>query len=209
LTLVLLLTLSAGALYGKFSQRWGPPVDLVAAAARLETLPVQLGDWKMTEQVPIAKSVAEMLQCAGSLHRRYVHTPTGRVVDFAIIAGPPGPTAVHTPEICYSSRVHDLIGERQSVEINSSSGGPHSFWRNDFSTKNPLADNLRVYYAWSPGRAWEASKSPRYKYAADPLLYKIQLASTVRAGTKDDSTDSCREFLEAFLQSGWPVVQRH
>ena len=201
------LTLSAGALYGKYSQRWGPTVDLNAAAARLDKLPDQLGDWKLVERLTMDKANEEMLQCAGYLFRRYVNERTGQAISVAIIVGPPGPTAVHTPEICYSSRAYDVSGERRRVVFDSSPSGNHSLWSNDFSTKNPLADNLRVYYGWSRGQSWEASDSPRYQFAAEPLLYKIQLAVTIGPGANDKKPDACREFLEIFLKSGWPILK--
>ena len=98
LALGVLLTLSSGVLYGKYSQRWGPPADLTGAAAQLEKLPRQLGNWKLAEERPMEDSTVEMLECAGYVNRRYVNQQSGQTVNLAIIVGPAGPTAVHTPE---------------------------------------------------------------------------------------------------------------
>jgi len=206
LALGILLTLSAGALYGKYSQRWGPPADLTTAAAQLERLPGQLGNWKLAEELPMEDSSVQMLECAGYVNRRYVNQQSGQIVNLAIIVGPAGPTAVHTPEICFSSRAYDLQRERQRIVLESSPTKKHAFWRVDFSTKNALADDLRVYYAWSLGRTWEASASPRYEFAAQPYLFKLQLAGAVRPGTVGKDSDPCREFLEELLKSSWTTA---
>jgi hypothetical protein len=206
LTLGLFLTLSAGALYGKYSQRWGPPADLTAAAMRLEALPHQIGNWKVVEETPMEDSTIEMLECAGYVNRKYVNQLSGQTVNLAIIVGPPGPTAVHTPEVCYSSRAYEVQGDRKKIDLSSSPTAMHSFWCIDFSTKNALADGLRVYYAWNAGNSWEASESPRYEFAAKPLLYKLQLAGAIRPNTNEKDADPCRDFLEQLLKMNWTTA---
>lgn len=202
------LTLSAGVLYGQYSQRWGPPADLTAAATHLASLPHQIGNWKLAEESPMQKSTQEMLQCAGYVNRSYINQQTGQTVNLAIIVGPAGPTAVHTPEICYSSRAYDVQGDRQKIVLESSPSAKNSFWSVDFTTKNPLADGLRVYYAWNQGDAWQASASPRYEFAAAPMLYKLQLAGPIGRSKNEKASDPGREFLEELLKTGWKTADR-
>jgi hypothetical protein len=204
LAAALLITLTGGALYGRYAQRWGPPVDMVAAADKLEQLPRQFGDWSLVEDLPFDEATRTMLECAGHVNRRYINRVTGQGVNLAIIVGPPGPTSVHTPEICFSSRAYQQQGNRTRLELEEGAGASDSFWSLDFTTQNVLADGLRVYYAWSRGNAWEASDSPRYKFAAAPFLYKLQLAAPVPAGAGAGGADVGKEFLQEFLQSGWP-----
>ena len=199
------IVLSAGVLYGHYSQRWGPPADLVAAGSHLDSLPRQLGEWQVAEELPMGASALAMLECAGCVNRRYVNQESGETVSVAIIVGPAGPTAVHTPEICFSSRAYDLQDQRKSVVIGAAPDAEHSFWRVSFKTRNVLADELRVYYAWSRGERWEASTSPRVKFAAAPLLYKIQLAGLTASGTKTVDSDPCRQFLDELLDSEWKL----
>jgi hypothetical protein len=110
---------------------------------------------------------------------------------------------VHTPEICFSSREYDITNDRTKTIVESSTGQRHSFWKVDFTTRNALADGLRVYYAWSRGDVWQAADSPRFKLAGGPLLYKIQLATYVSPYLGNDAADPGRQFLEDFLQSAW------
>lgn len=199
------IVLSAGALYGHFSSRWGASADLVAAGSHLDSFPDQLGKWQLVEELPMDNTTLNMLECAGYVNRRYVNQESGEEVRVAIIVGPAGPTAVHTPEICYSSRAYDLQDQRRSVVISAAADAEHTFWCVDFKMRHVLAEQLRVYYAWSLGERWEAATSPRVSFAAEPMLYKIQLASTIPPAVQAVDSDPCRQFLEELLESGWAI----
>jgi Protein of unknown function (DUF3485) len=208
LTLAIAVTLLGGVLYGNYSQRWGAPADLVAAGAHLAEMPRQIGRWSVSEESPIEKSALQMLECAGYANRRYIHQDSGQTISVTILVGPPGPIAVHTPEICFSSRAYDIQGDRKVVGVMGTADAENTFWRTDFKTKNAFADALRVYYAWSRGGPWKASAKPRFECAAAPLLYKIQLATPLARGTDESSTDPGREFLKDLLTSGWMLGSR-
>jgi len=205
LAIAVLFTLTAGVLYGSYSNRWGPPADLLAAAKQLEKMPQQIGNWKMVEKLSMGETAIQMLECAGYVNRRYINQESGESVTVAIIVGPPGPTAVHTPEVCFSSRAYDNQSERQEAYLQSSAG-EHSFWNVDFTSRSPFADKLRVYYAWSKGELWEASSAPRYEFAASPVLYKIQLAVPVPPQQDSDTADTGLIFLKALTNSDWSMA---
>jgi hypothetical protein len=197
------LIVMGGALYGSYSHRWGPPTDLVAMGQAVQEMPERLGNWSMIDEAPMEKSALEMLECAGYVNRRYQHGSSGKIVNLAIIVGPPGPMAVHTPEICFSSRAYEQQSPRERKDLQSPQSEAHSFWCLDFDTKNVLANKLRVYYAWSRGRQWLASERPRYEFAAAPVLYKLQLAADVPPGGMAGDADSGQEFLQALIDSNW------
>jgi hypothetical protein len=184
-------------------QRWNAPAELTAAAAELAKFPGEIGRWTAVEDMPIEDPALQMLESAGYVHRRYVNRDTGQSIQLVIIVGPPGPTAAHTPEICFSSRAYNITNERTKTIVESSTGQRHSFWIIDFTTRNAFADGLRVYYAWSQGSAWLAADFPRFELAGGPLLYKIQLATYVSPYLGEGTTDPGRQFLDEFLQSAW------
>src|SRR5262245_53263400 len=102
------ITVATGFVHGRLTQRWGPPLDLEGASRNLEALPTTIGDWQLVREDPMPEAILQMLSCAGHVNRQYVNRHTGNTVSIAIIVGPPGPTAVHTPEICYSSRAYSI-----------------------------------------------------------------------------------------------------
>jgi hypothetical protein len=208
LPIALAVVLASGALYGKYAQRWGPPADLLVAASAVAGLPDRVGAWDRIEDVPMEQSTLEMLECAGYINRKYQHRATGQVINLSVIVGPPGPIAVHTPEICFSSRAYEQQSARTAVELVGREDVRHSFWRLDFKSRNVLAVGLRVYYAWSRGEAWVAAKSPRYEFAAAPGLYKLQLAAPVAPGLESEQTDPGKEFLQDLVNSDWQLQRQ-
>jgi hypothetical protein len=211
----ILLTAITGYTYGRLSQRWGPSVDMLAAGDHLQTMPMQIGDWQVLDELTMSDAAIELLECAGYTTRRYQHQQTGDTTTISLIVGPSGPIAVHTPEICYSSRAHTLEekatvatignGDETSQSENDLGGSPQTLWKTTFRSNDLLGDRLRVYYGWSLGTTWEASKNPRYKFGGKPLLYKLQIAGPlIDAGVKEDRDPSI-DFLQALFSSNWKL----
>ena len=116
-----------------------------------------------------------------------------------VLFGPRGPIAVHTPEICLGS-IGSAVGERQLESI-STDTGKHEFWSVQFATKFDVQPSLEVWYAWTYGTRWEASKNPRYLLTEN--LYKLQVSGPV----SNQVQQPCREFLEALLPNLEKVLQ--
>jgi hypothetical protein len=197
------ITLATGFVHGRLTQRWGAPPDLRHSATNLKELPAEIGDWRLQNEEPLTASVLKMLSCAGYVNRQYVNRNSGETISIAIIVGPPGPTSVHTPEICYSSRAYSIQESRRELSLSDDAGRTHSFWYVPFRSENPLADELRVYYAWCADDVWVASEAPRFEFAGRPLLFKLQIACSIPSQATRESQDPCTEFLTAFLRANW------
>lgn len=204
LSAVVAATVLVGGIQGKLSRRWGVAPDVLALGQELESLVGDVGDWQLVENSRLEPAVINILECVGHLKRTYSHRQTGESVTVAVMLGPPGPIAVHTPEICFSSRNYRMNESRERVELATAPDRTDSFWSLTFDAKNAGDDRLRVYYAWTTGRPWQASEHPRFQFSGQPCLYKIQLSCPVPAGGTSEATDSCRRFLEAFV----PVLDR-
>ena len=186
------LTVASGAVFGKMSNRWGPSKDSFAAAKKLESFPEEFGNWKLLSSEKMTETVVNELECCGHFSRLYGNQESGETVSVAVILGPSGPTAIHIPEICFSSRAHKTIESPKSVAIGDSDD---RFWAMTFESNDLSASLIRVYYAWTTGNQWSASENPRFAFAMYPFLYKVQLASHAPAGTDLDKNDPCRNFL--------------
>ena len=203
----IVITLSSGIVYGRLSQRWGAAPDLVAAAQHLQTFPTRLGTWELLEEKPMSENATRMLECAGHIHRDYIDRKTGQTISMFVIVGPPGPTAVHTPEICYSSRAYTRQGERRTTKLTDVNQNPSTFWSVRMRSRSVIGgDTLSVYYAWNDGTGWQASESPRFEYGGRPMLYKIQLAGRVADKSENETTSPCHQFLTELLKSNWTVA---
>jgi hypothetical protein len=191
-------TLAGGWLHGQASSRWGSHEALRLAADKLRRpLGSQLGNWRLVADKELADDVVQMLQCRAHIHRTYTHDQTGDSVSVAVMLGPPGPIAVHTPEICYSSQGFLPSGQRSHLTMHDRAGREHSLWDVRMEPHEVNGAPLRVLYGWGTGSAWAAEENPRFEYAGSSYLYKIQAAALV--GDTSGEYDPCLDFLEAFL----------
>jgi hypothetical protein len=207
LSIVLLtgLTLVSGGMHGWMSHRWGLPPATRIAAEKLVEFPDRFGSWQLQSAEEMTEETANTLECAGYFVRAYANQDTGESVRVAVLLGPAGPIAVHTPEICYSSRAYAIREERQRVTIQNSDGSDEEFWALTFRSNDLDASLLRVCYAWSTGGPWSAPEDARFTFAGSPYLYKIQLASELAPGTDLQTSDPCERFLQDFV----PVAKRY
>ena len=171
------------------------------AAEKLESLPRQFGDWEACGERRLDENTEKMLECAGHISRRYVNRRTNAEISMIVLLGPSGPIAVHTPEICFSSRDYETKQAREAIQIDDQ----NQLWNVTFRSLKLDAESLSVYYGWSVGDKWAAADDPRYDFAGSPYLYKIQLAGTATLGNAGKSNDDCRVFLSDFL----PVLKKH
>jgi hypothetical protein len=221
LTAVVALTLIGGVLQGRIRNRWGPSEAMLAAAQKLNDVPHDFGGpdkkrWQLQSSKTMDQDTIEMLECTGYLVRTYVNRRTGETVSVFVIVGPAGPIAVHTPEICYSSRNYQSRETRQRVAITDGAPGGHplvgpgqgqedQFWALSFKSKSVQENVLRVCYAWSTGNRWSAPNDARYAFAGWPYLYKIQVSSSLPAWGDLKTSDTCREFLKDFA----PMIRQY
>src|SRR5436309_3557520 len=89
---------AAGLVHGFWTDRWAPAVETQAAAERLPTLPLEIGDWKGKDLDVKAGQAGPGV--AGCLQRSYFNPHRGVSVVIALVCGRPGPVATHTPEVC-------------------------------------------------------------------------------------------------------------
>lgn len=199
------VTIATGVVCGRVAQRWGPVPDMLAAAEHIQSLPTNLGQWQLAEEIKMPAAIVDTLQCAGYVNRRYVDRETGDMVSVAIIVGPAGPVSVHTPEICYSSQAYSIEEPRAAAELVDLAGKKHTFWFSTFRSTDAIAENLRVYYGWTADGVWQATESPRFEFAGKRMLFKMQIAAQVSPVKADDDRETCQAFLEALLKSGWKL----
>ncbi|QEG42471.1 exosortase-associated EpsI family protein [Roseimaritima ulvae] len=197
---IISLTLLSGVAHGYLDGRWAAKTDLQAVGQRLSELPEQCGDWVLLEQQELDPGAATLLRCYGSEVRVYQHQETEVVVNVALLFGPRGPIAVHTPEICYSSSGTKQFGETQAHTLDTA-GSPHTLWQARFTQDQQPEPTLDVWYAWSDGGPMQAAQYPRVWLTEN--LYKIQVAGPVG----NQAFQPCRNFLTAFLPYVEGVVE--
>jgi len=181
-----------GLLQGSMSNRWGVSKKYTEIGQKLREVPLTIGNWVATEEQTMDAVALKTLECEGYILRNYVHQSTGESINVAVLFGPKGPIAVHTPEICFSSVNLQATSLRAPQKFDFD-GEQNTFWRLGFVSSSIEKTKLNVSYAWSDGGPWVASEQPRF-WRTD-YLYKIQTAARV-LNPKQDSTE---EFFRSFL----------
>jgi hypothetical protein len=197
-----LILISAIAIFAVMFPSWiegksRPGVSNQTMGERLNQFPKQLGEWECISEEQLKPEVERVLRCHGYIVRVYWNAKTGDRISLALLYGPRGPMAVHTPEICYSSRGRTPVGEPRDIAPRGNATG-HSFWQLSFKQSAEPKPDLEVWYAWSDGGEWVASSRPRY-WTTDNL-FKIQIAGTPGSDGEDSS-------CESFLQGAVPAFQ--
>lgn len=201
LVVAIAATTLATVVHGRLTNRWGAADgDRAEAAARLQQVPVAFGDWELQKETQLESRVLGILQCTGSWRRDYVHRPTGQLVVVVMIAGPPGQTSTHTPEMCYPTQGFTQLGEAERVSFDATDSHQHEFHRVRFARDGLARDEMEVYYAWRQKDHWTVPSVPRVAFGGGTYLYKMQLASLHDAGqTGSKSKIDCAAFLKQFL----------
>ena len=202
--IVACVTIVAGILHGNMTDRWGISDDGKKAGELIEQLPEKFGNWELQEEGrEMSGEARKQLRCHGYAYGTYVNPKTGKSASIAFLLGPPGPIAVHTPEICFSSRDFKATGKRKPITIETNGGEKSRFWSLGFKSTRIDASDIQVVYAWNGGKGWTASKSPRWEYSGSPYLYKLQIVCPANDPTSGQNP--CEQFLKEFL----PVANQH
>ncbi len=210
--LLLVSTVVAGIVHSQMTNSWKlSPVSRVAGERLAGVLPKDFGNWRFDHQNEFPPEVLNILEQPVYVSRVYQHVQTGDTVTVAVIVGNTGPVAVHTPEICYSSRDYTVAGDRTKQAIVAADGRQHQLWRLELEANQADALPLTVLYGWTTGTQWEATERPRYAFGGLSHLYKLQVAAILPERRGDPEFDPVQEFLAGFLSQLQPqlVESRH
>jgi hypothetical protein len=203
------ITIAAAAYQGRLTNRWGSSQGTESALALLDSLPEDYGPWHLEERTKLSAEEIKILQCAGHLQGRYVNKDSGETVLVSTLLGPPGPTSVHRPEICFSAVNFPQETDRKRVDLGSGEA-PSSAWMVQFrDTKNIAGGVVRAYYAWSDGGTWQAADEPRITYGGRPFLYKVQVVAQLPESAAAETNDAAKSFLSEFMPRFEQLAAEH
>jgi hypothetical protein len=205
---VLTLTVLSGLIQGRMMNRWGAPAEFLAVGRKLEQFPTRFGDWELLKRDEFDESSRQQLEPYGHVGGGYKHQTSGAIVTMFVIVGPTGTIAVHTPEVCFGSREYQKIEARKPFAVSkaSSPGQSDTFWRVMFKRTDVNGNLVPTYYGWTIGDRWIASPDPRYAFAGNPYLYKVQVTCALPLGLTSPDTDPCQDFLADFVTAAAPYL---
>jgi hypothetical protein len=193
--------LFTGLAHGLWTDRWTVAEDLAAAVARLEQVPLVLGDWEAPAAPPERQHSRTV---AGSFTRRYVNRQTGKGVTVSLMCGRAGPLAAHTPDVCYEASGYE--GGPLSTYTHPAGGAPPAaFYTACFRKARATEQStLRIFWSWNATGTWQVASNPRLAFAHQPVLYKLYLLRELTTAREPLEEEPCIDLLNHLL----PALQR-
>jgi hypothetical protein len=185
---------------GFWSNRWNTSHALEEAVARLKTVPLTVGEWQGKDETTFDEQFRHLTP-GGYLVRTYFNRRTYQSVQVLIICGIPGPTAVHTPDVCYQGAGFTMQGQIvRHTEKLKNDAPPADLKTAEFQrSQGLLTQHLRIYWAWSCDGKWVAPGFPRWHFASQPAVYKFYLIRPTFQASGAARDTVCMDFLAEFL----------
>lgn len=196
---VVLLTAS-GVSHRLWLGTWNVTGEPGISAARLADVPSSVGDWVGADLKVDDRQLARA-EAVGYLCRRYVQRRTGAEVSVFLICGRPGPISVHPPTICYQGLGFQVVGSpaRYNTESDAEASRATFFWANFTKADVATPEQLRIYWGWKAGSAWQAPDYPRLTFGGAQALYKLYITYRAAPGGDLPDHDPCQDFMRDFL----------
>jgi hypothetical protein len=187
--------IAAGIVHGVWTDRWGTPLEPTALAARLDQLPLVLGEWQGQD---LDYDWKELGPVAGSLYRRYVNHRTRAAVTIFIVCGRPGPVAIHTPDVCYRASGYEMLSlEKYPLPPGTALG---EFCTSHLrKTRSSEQQHLRIFWSWYAGGTWSVPPNPRLAFARYGVLCKLYLLHEIGSSSEPFDQDPCVELMSQLL----------
>jgi hypothetical protein len=192
-----LLIVGSGIVHGIFTERWNVSADVEEAVGRLQSIPLEFGDW-VGEPTTLDAEELDQVGIRGYFLTRYRNKRTGMMFTTLIVGGRNGPISVHTPDICYTGAGYTPIGgkEMRSLPVGSEQ---EKFWVLRVRKPSILNNNeLEIYWVWNRGKGWEAPNNPRVGLATPSTLFKLYVIRDVSPQLLENQSP-LSDFLSEFL----------
>lgn len=192
------IIIGAGLVHGAWTNRWGSSPALAALAARYESVPMVIGDWKATP-FELGARERRLAGAEACLARVYTHARSGTSVSVLLLGGLPGDIASHTPDVCYRG-VGYVLDAPGAYLYQPRDGEATAQFRTAVASRggaNPSV--LRIFWTWHTSRGWVASENVRWKYSSEPMLSKLYIVRETGGASVEPDRDPCKEFLDVFL----------
>jgi hypothetical protein len=198
----IIAVLLTGLVHGHWTERWSAHEERAAAAARMDGIAAELGDWVGE---PLDAAPRQTDGVSGYLYRRYVNRQNGHAVTVALFCGRAGPMSIHTPDVCYGGGGYD-VGKPVTHTLPAGHGSPEAEFRTAPFYKASSSDrsHLRIFWSWNADGTWTVPANPRFAFARRPFLYKLYVIREMTDANESLEGEPCLEFLGLLV----PELQR-
>jgi hypothetical protein len=189
--------IATGAVHGIWTDRWGLADEPAASAARLDQIALSLPDW---DGQVASTGKRDLGGAVGYIHRRYVHTRTGKEVGVFLVCGQPGPVSCHTPDVCYAGSGYEVLSQVTYTPTLGPAVGAAQFKTAQFRHKRAVEQSYqRIFWGWSATGDWMAPEDPRFTFARYRALFKLYLIREMTVPDEPLDDDPCVDLMRQLL----------
>jgi exosortase/archaeosortase family protein len=195
------LVIATAIVTGQWANRWKTSHELEVAAARLDRLPLMIGDWAGRAQ-PIDPREMTAAEVDGFLSRRYDNRRTGSRIGVLLVCGRPGPVAVHTPDVCYPGAGYEMAQtqpQKSALKLGAGHADADFLWAQFRHGGSITRDGLLVWWSWNSTNKWSAPDNARLAFADQPFLYKLYVISEITGQGDPADIGAETDFLRQLL----------
>ena len=161
--------------------------------------------WQLQSSETMNHDTIEMLECTGYIVRTYANREDGRRGEHVRDRRP--------RRADRRAHARDLLFHPELQEPRHPPSGCDTGAQGQEISSGPLRSSPRMFRKTCSASIMRGARAtagrppttPRFAFVGWPYLYKIQLSSTLPAGTDLKSDDTCREFLKDFV----PVLRQY
>jgi hypothetical protein len=209
--LISLLVLAGnGLLHGLWSHRWEGwrSASSQAAAARVEQIPLSVGDW---EGVRVEEDLEATAGISTEFYQgvtvRYVNRNDGSTVLVFLSCGGTDDQVSHTPRVCYTVNGFECPRPDLRVSVPNGDNPAQEFWASNFTRPSEVAPvHVRVFWALSDGSGWQVPPNPRRTYRRSAIVYKCYAIRRLTTLDEPLDGDPSIGLLSTLLPSLEPVL---
>ncbi len=195
-----ILVLVCGVVHGLWNERWGTGGAVDDAVALLGNVPRDVGDWRGTD-LELSPEEVRAARIAGYCYRRYENARNRHAVVMLLVCGRPGPIAVHTPDVCFEGAGYKRVTSPSPFALAYAAEGREGTFRTMRLRQEEAAfpTELRVFWSWHAGGAWQAPDQPRLSLARHRALYKLYILRSTNDEEVRPEDDPCVAFMRLLL----------
>jgi uncharacterized protein DUF3485 len=198
ITAAAILIVGAGIVHGAWTGRWGPSAELAELAARYDSVPTTIGDWRATP-FELGDRERRMAGAAACLARVYTNAARGVSVSVLLLGGLPGNITTHTPDICYGSSGFELTTP-EAFRYAPGGDGPALMFRTAMAVRRGAKPSaLRIFWSWRGKQGWAAPDNARWEFASQAQLSKLYVVRETGGAVVEPDRDPCKDFLDVLL----------
>jgi Protein of unknown function (DUF3485) len=188
-----------GYLHGLRTNRWQRPHEMESSIAKLERVPMTIGDWQARSE-RLDEAAVTIAGIEGYILRHYDNRLTGKTVTVLLMCGRSGPLSVHTPDVCYGGVGYAQNGSIAKESQKYRDPSVAEFYSGMFSKADVTgAAHLRIKWSWAAEGAWLAPADPRMDLARYSALYKMYVVQRVSALSQQADEEIGADFLKLLL----------